>query len=459
MIDLSVLVPSVTSRWDTFARSIQEQLYGQLAALPPADQSRVEILVLTDNKTINLGRKRNQMLAMSQGRYVAFVDDDDRLEPSYLTDLLAATQSGADALCFVVSVSLDGGAPLPCHYSKNFPRDRNTPTAYLRLPNHLMAVKRELALKAGFPELGRGEDSEYAKRLRPFLETEKQIERVLYHYEFSSVTTETQRREEPEPPTIEVPKVVPSGEPVMDVVILSKASRAELHEMTQRAVTSCIENAGAPVNVWVMEQVPGVTYDGAHYTVYMFEPFAYNMFANQGAQLGLAPWIMVANNDLVFEPGWLPPLLAAGNPVVSPICPAEKRQRGVTVNLRGTQIGTHFSGWCFAITRELWERIGGFDEDFTFWCADDAVVQQVIAQGVEPMAVPASRVLHLGSATHKDEPDPDSRTWAQVYKFEQKYGVTKFAHNRNYARWKYANRVQQARARVQRAQQAQRARV
>lgn len=452
MIDLTVLVPSVTSRWDTFARNIQETLYSQLAALHPHNRERVEILVLTDNKTINLGAKRNLMLSMAQGRYVAFVDDDDRLEPDYLTTLLEATQTGRDALCFMVSVRLDGGAPLPCHYSMRFNRDRNTSTAYLRLPNHLMAVKRELAIKAGFPELGRGEDSEYAKRLRPFLETEHQIERVLYHYEFSSVTTETQRREEavPEPVPVPIP-IVRRGEPIMDVVILSKASTPALREMTQRAVDTCVGGAGGRVRVVVLEQTQGVHYDNA-VTLLMLDAFAYNRFANQGAASGSAPWIMVANNDLVFEPGWLDPLLAAGNPVVSPLCPIEKRQRGITVNQRGTQIGTHFSGWCFAITRDLWERIGGFDEDFTFWCADDAVVQQVLALGVEPMVVPASRVQHLGSMTHRDEPDPDSRTWAQVWKFEQKYGVTKFQHNRNYARWKYQNRVQQARARVARGQ-------
>lgn len=451
MIDLSVLVPSVTSRWDTFARNIQETLYSQLAALHPHNRERVEILVLTDNKTINLGAKRNLMLSMAQGRYVAFVDDDDRLEPDYLTSLLAATQSGADTLCFIVSVSLDGGAANPCHYSIKFNGDRNFAGHYERLPNHLMAVKREHALAAGFPELSRGEDSEYAKRLRPFLETEHRIDRVLYHYEFSSVTTETQRREEAAPePVLVPPPVIPEGEPIMDVVILSKASTPALREMTQRAVDTCVGNAGAPIRVVVIEQVPGVYYDNA-VTLLREDPFSYNQFANQGAASGSAPWIMVANNDLVFEPGWLSPLLAAGNPVVSPLCPNDKRQRGLVVNQRGTQIGTHFSGWCFAITRDLWERIGGFDEDFTFWCADDAVVQQVLALGVEPMVVPASRVLHLGSVTHKDEPDPDSRTWAQVWKFEQKYGVTKFQHNRNYARWKYQNRVTQARARVQRA--------
>jgi len=230
--------------------------------------------------------------------------------------------------------------------------------------------------------------------------------------------------------------------PVMDVVFLSKANTPALQEMTQHAIDTCVAGTSSLLNIIVIEQVDHVRYDRA-FTITMPGEFAYNAFANRGAAMGSAPWIMVANNDLIFEPGWLAPLLDAGNPVVSPLSPGEGRQDGLTGNTKGDQIGRHFSGWCFAITRDLWERIGGFDEDFTFWCADDAVIQQVKALCVQPMVVPASRVTHLGSITHKSSPDPTGeRTWAQVWKFEQKYKVPKFQHSRAYARWKYAQKSQ-----------------
>lgn len=244
----------------------------------------------------------------------------------------------------------------------------------------------------------------------------------------------------------------------MDVVFLSRADTPVLHQMTQEAIDTCLAGADQPVNVIVMEQIEQDSYYTGALTIRAPEEFAYNAFANAGAQLGSAPWIMVANNDLLFEPGWLSPLLSAGHPVVSPKCPDEKRQAGVTSNEVGYQTGRHFSGWCFAIRRELWERIGGFDEDFTFWCADDAVIQQVLAVGVKPMLVPASRVRHLGSITHQSSPDPmGERTWAQVWKFEQKYKIPKFRGNRAYARWKYAKQAQ--RMRLQQARRAMRQRL
>src|SRR3546814_15980164 len=60
--DLSVLVPSVSDRRNTFAPKIANELYGQQESLLPADRQRVEILILTDNKSIVLGDKRNQMI-------------------------------------------------------------------------------------------------------------------------------------------------------------------------------------------------------------------------------------------------------------------------------------------------------------------------------------------------------------------------------------------------------------
>lgn len=191
-IALSILVPSVVSRWDNFAQRIQTQLYGQWDRLAPGDRERVEILMLTDTKSITLGVKRNMMVRLASGSYIAFVDDDDRLEDDYLSTLLAAAASGADVLTFDVSVSLNGAEPKPCHYSIRYPRDHDTAASYRRLPNHLMAVKRKHALRAPFPAKTRGEDSDYARALRPFLETEHRIGKVLYHYDFDSRTTETQ---------------------------------------------------------------------------------------------------------------------------------------------------------------------------------------------------------------------------------------------------------------------------
>jgi GT2 family glycosyltransferase len=429
-IDLSVLICSTHTRWQTFGKRIQEQVWAQYEALSADMQMRVEILMLTDNKAMMLGHKRNVMVDAAQGRYVVFVDDDDRLEPDYLDSLLSATSHDADVITFLVNVSINGGEPKICRYSKDFRADHNTTDAYHRLPNHICAVKRELVSQVSFPNLAYGEDSAYSKLLHPLLDSEFCIDRVLYHYDYADSTTETQQHRRN---AMRRRKM----KPIVDVIILSKATSAQTAIMTQRAVDTCVMGANSlPVNVIVLEQNHDASYRNAQ-TVHMPEEFNYNGFANHGAGLGSAKWIMVANNDLIFHDGWLHQLLAARYPVVSPKCPRDPRQEGVRVNTTGYRNAVHFSGWCFMLTRQIWERIEHFDDRVTFWCSDDAVIEQLRAIDTPPMLVPNSTVEHVQSVTLNEIPEAqrDLLTWGNVEMFNELYGQRKFGHDSRFHKW------------------------
>lgn len=199
-VDLSVLVPSIASRRATFAPRIQEQLFGQVEALP--DPSRVEVLILTDNQTLGLGHKRNLLVGMASGRYVVFVDDDDRVSDDYVAALLEATASDADAIVFQCSVSLNGKPPRICYHSKDHKTDHNTPTAYYRFPSHICAIKRELSLRVPYELSNFGEDAAFSRALLPHLTSEHQIDRVLYHYDYNSLTTATRGPTPPRTPRV-----------------------------------------------------------------------------------------------------------------------------------------------------------------------------------------------------------------------------------------------------------------
>jgi glycosyltransferase involved in cell wall biosynthesis len=185
---LSVLIPGVPSRMDP---PVLRHLLRQREKL--ANPEDVEIIYLLDTKSMSVGAKRNRLVQMAGGTYITFVDDDDRVTDDYLSSLVDATSQNTDVIVFPVKVSLDGARPKPCYYSITYPKDQNYVWGYERLPNHIMCVKRSIATKVGFPEINRGEDSLYAKRLKPFLETEYNIGKVLYFYDYNSRTTETQR--------------------------------------------------------------------------------------------------------------------------------------------------------------------------------------------------------------------------------------------------------------------------
>lgn len=426
MIDLSILVASVHTRYQTFAPKIMEQLWTQLASLPQTDQDRVEILFLMDNKQSMLGKKRNDMAQLAQGRYIQYIDDDDRIAPDMFRCLLDAIDvSDADCITFQAAVSIDGGPAKICYYSKDYGYDYNTNDAYYRIPNHRSCIKREHFLAVKFHDVIYAEDREFSPRFLPLNKNEYAINKVLYYYDADSATTEPQHRVHHN-----------SDSALVDVVMLSNAKTPELRAMTE----TCIENLfdtthGIDINVFIMEQQKSVEYKNV-FTYHPEGEFNFNKFANIGIEIGNAEWFVLANNDLEFQPGWLDELLAADYPVVSSKNPGDARQEDIMVNTKGDAVSRHFSGWCFMMRGDIWEQINGFDERVNFWCSDDAVIEQLRAIDIEPMLVPSSLVKHCPSTTLDTvTSDKYDLTYRNVKIFNEIYHKNKYADYDDYQRW------------------------
>lgn len=228
----------------------------------------------------------------------------------------------------------------------------------------------------------------------------------------------------------------------VDLVMMSKASQRDLAEMTQRAIDTAHAGNGSHVlNVIVMEQ-ENVQYRDAT-TVLAPGAFNYNAFANGGARLGSAPYIVVANNDLIFRDGWLKALLDAKWPVCSPLHRGYHRHRNVMANETGQQVGRHLAGWCYMITRELWLEIGEFDESYPFWCADNAVMRQLIARNIRPMLVRNSHVDHEVSTTlYREPPEVQAElTWAAVERFNREHGAQIGERDARFEHWQQSHSI------------------
>ena len=434
---LSILIPSVAERRNTFLPKSLNMLYGQLESLPIEDQKQVEIIYLIDNKTMMLGDKRNLMVDMAKGEYISFVDCDDRISADYISSLLEGIKSGADSIVFLASVSLNGNPPRICRYSKDYPNDYNTANEYHRLPNHIPCIKKEVSKKVSFPSLKRAEDAGYAKLLKPYLKTEHKIEKVLYYYDYNDMTTVAQED------IAEIRhKKASMGEVVADVVFISNARKVG-KGMTQEAIDTAIKGAnGLNINCIVIESMPGVFYKNA-VTFNPDKDFNYNYYLNFGARRGKAPWIMFCNNDLNFRNGWLHALISADYPIVSPISVADFRQKGISENEKGWECGRNLSGWAFMMKRDLWNQIGGLDEDFDFWFADNSLIEQLKRLDLPPMLVPSSKVDHLGSQTFRTKSidERNSLMWSKLDLFNKKYNQNLFNDHPKFIEWKKSQSV------------------
>lgn len=178
--DLSILIPTMHKRAH-FLKRLMRVLSPQCNAHP----GRVELLTSTDNGEAPIGVKRNTLMAEAKGRYLAFVDDDDLVSTDYVSKILTAIQSTHDVCGIEGVMTWDGTNPerFVCSM-RNGPVWRKENGVYLRPPNHLCPVKRELALKSTFPPLDFAEDKAYTDGLFPHLRTQEMIFGAVYFYQY-----------------------------------------------------------------------------------------------------------------------------------------------------------------------------------------------------------------------------------------------------------------------------------
>lgn len=161
-----------------------------LAVLEPQLTAETELLIELDNKEKTIGHKRNNLLGAASGEYIAFVDDDDLVSATYVSQILASCRHHPDCIGFRVKRLVDGKMHGEAIHSLTVDKWETVSQGKLRFfrrtPNHLNPVKRSLASIVGFQDISIGEDADYAHRLRPLLKTEHFIDDYLYEYHYLS---------------------------------------------------------------------------------------------------------------------------------------------------------------------------------------------------------------------------------------------------------------------------------
>lgn len=146
-------------------------------------QANEGLEILTDSSmAYNIGTKRNKLLQQARGEYVVFCDDDDLVTPDYVGKIFSGM--GADCIGISGIMTVDGRDLRQWHISREYGSWHEKDGVFLRTPNHISPVRREIALKVGFPDIEHGEDYAYSMGLLPLLKTENKVEGNIYHYKY-----------------------------------------------------------------------------------------------------------------------------------------------------------------------------------------------------------------------------------------------------------------------------------
>lgn len=183
---LSIGIVSLASRRPSLDFLLAD-LNSQINALKYSPMS-VEIITEIDNGEAPTGEKRNRVLNRAKGRYISFIDDDDRVSANYcrlILDRIANVLPRADCIGIQGTMTTDGRDPRRWRHSRqNGLVWREEHGVYLRPPTHVNPVLLDLAKLAGFPDIRHGEDKEYSERLYPMLSVEYRIAEDIYYYDF-----------------------------------------------------------------------------------------------------------------------------------------------------------------------------------------------------------------------------------------------------------------------------------
>ena len=185
---LSILTASIPERADKL-EMLTAKITAQIGYLP------VEHLVFLDNRKRTIGAKRDALLRIARGTFIAYVDDDDTVSPDYVASLVEAIKTTAspndqvDVITFAQFARVDEA----CAKIVFGLRQENQPfvpdTAVLRAAWHVCAWRRSVAILSHFPESNYGEDWAFAEPLNRIARASIHLDKVLHYYRFNSATT------------------------------------------------------------------------------------------------------------------------------------------------------------------------------------------------------------------------------------------------------------------------------
>jgi glycosyltransferase involved in cell wall biosynthesis len=193
----SILVPTLPERVVHLAKLL-DRLNPQIKDQP------VELIIFGDNRKRPLGDKRNLMMDIAQGKYLAHLDDDDLVSTDYVSQILnqISETPTVDVICISSQSDLGDQMPYVVRTSLAFenedsnikkkkvgPREVEYRPDIHRKPWHWCIWKTGIAQQGRFPVEFMGEDWVWIQQVIKLCKTEAILDRVLHYYYYRTGTS------------------------------------------------------------------------------------------------------------------------------------------------------------------------------------------------------------------------------------------------------------------------------
>lgn len=194
---------------------------------------------------------------------------------------------------------------------------------------------------------------------------------------------------------------------VIDIIIPS-LTLPEHQNMVRECISSIRSSEiDHSFNIILMESNDNFIQLGQDITLSASKPFNYNKTLDIGIKNSNSDWIVMANNDLIFEKNWFTEILNAQKerPDISSFSSwnnyggwHQNRLPNAETVREGYGIGYELCGWILIIERKNYLKLN-LVNDVSFWCSDNIYSDEIQKNNLKHALVRKSIVNHLTSRT------------------------------------------------------------
>lgn len=176
----TILVATLGQRAGRF-----ENLLTRLGPQLEAAGGEVELCAFYNHGERLLGYVRHDLLQHATTPYISFVDDDDEVPEYYVSEILPLLDGEVDYVGWRMQTYVDNVPLKPTYHSLRYHGWWENDAGYYRDISHLNPIKTEVARRGDFRRGVPPEDVSWVDQVRPYVQTEAYIDKIMYHYRFT----------------------------------------------------------------------------------------------------------------------------------------------------------------------------------------------------------------------------------------------------------------------------------